>query len=250
MAKTYLKSEMTPDLLKLNLQYFFEAPAREYKMGIDEIVLSTERDEERWLRIMNHWHDFMTNPPVESTKLRDMAENLVKTATEQNIGTVLEVFDGLEAFISSSIKSDDEKITEVVAAVSKLKNAIYDGTASEEAEKKRLLLEERRAEEEKLEAERLKAKTSEQEAIDDLQAQIVELSETIEQMSKTPDEALSGVAARLVNEAKEAANRIADSMENQVVTERSEEVRHEGFDLNHLQDVSEFSLKHHNSFRT
>lgn len=69
MAKTYTKSEMTPELLHLNLLHFFEAPSREYKAGIDEIVLSTDRDEERWLKIMNHWHDFMTNPPVESTQL-------------------------------------------------------------------------------------------------------------------------------------------------------------------------------------
>lgn len=220
MAKTYSKSEMTPELLHLNLQYFFDAPAREYQSTLDEIVLSTDRDIDRWLKIVDHWHDFLMNPPVESSSLRDIAENIVKTATEDNIETVLDIFDGLAAFMSSSMASDDEKITKIISTVSKLNDAIYDGIATEEAEKARKLLEEKRAEEERLEAEFLKSKTSEQTAIDDLQSQIRELEKTIEKMGRSGDKAIIREAQERINETKEIAIRIADRMENEIRTAR------------------------------
>lgn len=226
MAKTYEKSEMTPELLHLNLQYFFDAPAREFRMAIEEIVLSTGRNEVRWLGIMNHWHGFMMNPPVESTALRDIAENLAKTATENNIETVLDIFDGLATFMSTTVVSDDEKIKEIIATVDRLNKSIYDGTAMEEIEGKRTLLEEKRATEEKAEADFMRSKTSEQEAIADLQVQISELTNTIEELTESNESAnreKTDEAKVRIRGALSAATRIADRMENEVTRAREEE---------------------------
>ena len=232
MAKTYSRSEITPDLLNQNLQYFFGRPAREYKRGIDEIVLSYPPNEERWLRICDYWHRFCNNPPVVDSKLRTVVEKIAATATTSNMNSILDIFDEFTGFMHTTLLNIKEKNAEKLSSeISEMNQAIYDKSAQIERDAEL----ERQKAKVKADAEAhealMETKSMEQKVIQDLQEQIADLGKMIDDLSTKStdgnklhkDYAYTEEAKRRVSEAKDNANRIADLMQNEIKLKREAE---------------------------
>lgn len=255
MAKTYSRSEITPDLLNLNLQYFFGKPARDYKRAMDEIILENSVGFERWIHIMDHWNKFLANPPVVDSKLRTIAEKLSSTATADNMETILDIFDDLSGFMVETFGefAKEETIHKVVDEAFELNRAIYDTTAEEERKVELKRLAEEREAEEKAEIDALIKQTTEQVVLGDLQAQIVDLRLLLEKITIQKDadedapkvmldELMDVVEAKArIDEARENANKIADLMENEIKQQREAEelARHEEL-IKRLDEKEEF----------
>lgn len=239
MAKTYSRSEITPDLLNLNIQYFFNKPVRDYKRGMDEIVLSYSPDMERWYKIMDYWENFCANPSVVTSRLRNVAEKLASTATPSNMNVVLDIFKELTEFMTTALNGiDDEDSIKLSKEIAELNVALYDTTAQREQEAE---LERQKA---KVKAdanaleELMEVKSTEQQVLQDLQEQITELGKMIDDLgdkstdTKSPvDSEYTKEAKRRVAEANKNAHKIADFMENEIKQRREAEEIHKQEEL-------------------
>lgn len=247
MAKTYSRSEITPDLLNLNIQYFFNKPVRDYKRGMDEIVLSHSLDMKRWYKIMEYWENFCGNPPVVNSRLRNVAEKLASTATSSNMNVVLDLFEEITEFMTTALNGiDDEDSIKLSKEIAGLNVAIYDRSAQQEQEAEL----ERQKAKVKADAEALEelmeTKSVEQQVLQDLQEQIAELGKMIDDLGdestekpfnsiftteKFANKEAKKEAKRRVAEANVNAHKIADLMENEIRQHREAEEIHKQEEL-------------------
>jgi len=141
MANTYSKAEMTPALIKLNLQYFFDKPAREYKAEMDEVLANHNPDTHnqssraevghmrKWASITGLWHKNMKAMPLTESPFQNITEKLAELATDENTSLILDIFDDFTALLTDDVdRSKDELLL--------FKTELYETTAQEEFDKK------------------------------------------------------------------------------------------------------------------